>query len=77
MSIKKREKSNSFPKTDITPGTIDEMIKNFQQVDTNIVVKSYCSHIFSYVRRMDGVKDSEIIKSLDPTNNRYQIFKTN
>ena len=26
---------------------------------------------------MDGVDDNEIIKSLDPKNNRFQIFKTN
>lgn len=26
---------------------------------------------------MDGIKDLNIIKSLDPKNNRYQIFKTN
>jgi hypothetical protein len=26
---------------------------------------------------MDGVSDQDIIKSIEPKNNRYQIFKTN
>jgi len=77
VSIKKREKSNSFSKTKIDPEEIEEMVMNFHSVDTNVTVKAYCPIVFHYIRKADGVKDNDIIKSLDPTNNRYQIFKSN
>ena len=49
----------------------------FKTVEVNIKVKSYAQQIFKYIRWVDGITDSDIIKSLDPKNNRYQIFKTN
>ena len=33
--------------------------------------------MFKYIRFIDNIEAIDIIKSLDPKNNRYQIFKTN
>jgi 1-phosphatidylinositol-4-phosphate 5-kinase len=52
-------------------------VMNFKSVDTNVTVKSYCPLVFHFIRKSDGVKDIDIINSLDPINNRYQIFKSN
>ena len=46
-------------------------------MEVNIKVKAHAQQIFKYIRWVDGVTDHDIIKSLDPKNNRYQIFKTN
>lgn len=38
---------------------------------------SYAPQVFKYIRHMDGISDQDIIQSIEPKNNRYQIFKTN
>ena len=44
---------------------------NFKEVDSNIKVRSYCPLVFKYIRKLENIKDIDIIKSLDPTNNRF------
>lgn len=51
--------------------------QEFMEVEANIMVSSYAPQVFKFIRCMDGVQDSEIMESIDPKNNRGQIFKTN
>ena len=37
----------------------------------------YCQKVFSYIRHTQGIDEEQIISSLDPKNNRFQLFKTN
>ena len=55
----------------------DDSNENFETADVNIKVISYAPQVFKYIRHMDGISDQDIIQSIEPKNNRYQIFKTN
>jgi hypothetical protein len=46
-------------------------------VEVDIQIKSFAPQVFRYIRFIDKIQEIDIIQSLDPKNNRYQIFKTN
>jgi hypothetical protein len=54
------------------------MIEEFvQEVKVRGTIKSFAPSIFSKIRTMYGIEMFHLINSLDPVNNREQIFKSN
>jgi len=50
---------------------------SFTKIEVDIKVKVYWPQVFKFIRKADRIDDFDIVKSLDPKNNRFQIFKTN
>ena len=71
------ETNDEILTTQTTSNEIQSQLTQFHKVEVQIKVQSYAPKVFKYIRQADGIKDIDIIKSLDPKNNRYQIFKTN
>lgn len=55
----------------------DAQKRQFHSVDVDISIISYAPQVFKFIRYVDGVDELQILTSVDPRNNRYQIFKTN
>ena len=49
----------------------------FKIINVEIKVKNYAPKVFHYIRHLDGIEEADIIKSIDPKLNRFQIFKSN
>lgn len=47
------------------------------EIKTHCEIKAYAPSIFLRIRNLYGIKNEDIIKSLDPINNRENIFKSN
>lgn len=52
----------------------DEYFKN---TAVNIKVISYAPKVFHFIRKIDGLEEQQILNSIDPKNNRFQMFKVN
>ena len=42
-----------------------------------IDITAYAPQVFKFIRHLDGIDEVDIINSVDPMNNKFQIFKSN
>lgn len=75
-SLTQKAKKRGQPKQQKRPTPAQEE-SLFSKIEVDYSVKVYCQEAFKLIRSIDGVDDNDIMSSMDPKNNRCQIFKTN
>lgn len=70
-----------MPKEDLyetSYGSSSAFMENLvYEVKMSAKIRSYAPALLQQIRSLDGIKESDLLESLHPKNNREQIFKTN